>query len=545
MSEGIPLSAGRDGLAVRSAASRGSVMTRGAHRFRESGEIPIRQVHWRIDAVVALASLSLAAGQFFMHRIMSAYDSGVYFGAATQFVSGHLPYRDFVFVQPPGVLALLSPFAIIGKATSTSFGFELARLFSSVWAAAVAVLVSRLLRPYGRASSLLAGLAVALSPVAAYEMTAVKLEVYCLSLSLLAALWVVTAEQREAPSAARRVRAAGLVIGVAGSVKLWAIFSFIALVVCVWGMGRAQVLRFAGWAAAGFVLVAGPFFLLAPSEFIQQVFIAQLFRRQNALGPVSTLSRLTQMTGLKNTPFAPNTPELLFLCGAVILVVVTALRVGGLGSLSDRFFLGASALTVTALLSSREFYGYYGYFVVPLLVGLVVSSVSRICRSSSMKRHSHRSDSDKPRSSANGPVLVGVACLLLVGAGGFGVVNLTRGLTRPVQISLIDQYVPRGSCAIFDDAIEGVLSNRLVSTNPRCPVIVDAGGMSMVLDGKSPLKSASLEHRWQEDFSRAHFVVLAGTRRLGVPWTPALHSWFADRFHLTIDAGSFLIYQRD
>ena len=47
---------------------------------------------------------------------VTQYDDGVYLGAAIRFVSGVLPYRDFVFVQPPGIVVLMSPVALLGRA---------------------------------------------------------------------------------------------------------------------------------------------------------------------------------------------------------------------------------------------------------------------------------------------------------------------------------------------------------------------------------------------------------------------------------------------
>ena len=131
----------------------------------------------RVEGVVAAASLVLSLSQFLTGRLPSAFDSGVYFAASSEFVSGHLPYRDFAFVQPPGGLLLLSPWALIGRWTSLPFAFTLARGCSAVVVAAVAVLVSRLTLSYGHRASLVAGVTTALAPTAVYEMTSVKHEV--------------------------------------------------------------------------------------------------------------------------------------------------------------------------------------------------------------------------------------------------------------------------------------------------------------------------------------------------------------------------------
>jgi hypothetical protein len=44
------------------------------------------------------------------------YDDGVHFAAAMGVIHDLLPYRDFVFLHPPGVLLALAPFAdVLGE----------------------------------------------------------------------------------------------------------------------------------------------------------------------------------------------------------------------------------------------------------------------------------------------------------------------------------------------------------------------------------------------------------------------------------------------
>ncbi|HWD24554.1 MAG TPA: hypothetical protein VG368_03755, partial [Acidimicrobiales bacterium] len=44
---------------------------------------------------------------------LTEYDDGVYFGASLRLIEGVFPYRDFVFVQPPGITVVLAPFAAL------------------------------------------------------------------------------------------------------------------------------------------------------------------------------------------------------------------------------------------------------------------------------------------------------------------------------------------------------------------------------------------------------------------------------------------------
>ncbi len=49
---------------------------------------------------------------------LHAYDDGVYYAGAAALLSGRMPYEEFVFLHPPGILVLLLPFAELGRLTS-------------------------------------------------------------------------------------------------------------------------------------------------------------------------------------------------------------------------------------------------------------------------------------------------------------------------------------------------------------------------------------------------------------------------------------------
>src|SRR5687768_6746171 len=67
----------------------------------------------------------LAAGDALRYPV--DYDEGVYFSAAALLARGVIPYRDFVFVHPPGLLLVLSPAAWLSGVLGPSFAFALAR----------------------------------------------------------------------------------------------------------------------------------------------------------------------------------------------------------------------------------------------------------------------------------------------------------------------------------------------------------------------------------------------------------------------------------
>jgi alpha-1,2-mannosyltransferase len=56
------------------------------------------------------------------------YDQGVYYSASEAVVWGVLPYRDFLFLHPPGILVTLAPLGLVARLTRDSLGLELARV---------------------------------------------------------------------------------------------------------------------------------------------------------------------------------------------------------------------------------------------------------------------------------------------------------------------------------------------------------------------------------------------------------------------------------
>ena len=77
------------------------------------------------------------------------YDDGGYLGAAIRMSQGILPYRDFAFVQPPGILLLMAPAALLSRWTSTVAGLGLARLLTVAASTACIPLAGRLVRHRG------------------------------------------------------------------------------------------------------------------------------------------------------------------------------------------------------------------------------------------------------------------------------------------------------------------------------------------------------------------------------------------------------------
>ncbi|HEX4803712.1 MAG TPA: hypothetical protein VFV14_09380, partial [Myxococcaceae bacterium] len=84
---------------------------------------------WVVMAIAAVGWLLRAfpliqAGPF---GYFIDYDEGVYFASSSLLLRGELPYRDFAFVHPPGLLYCLWPAAGLGIIRDPSIGFAAAR----------------------------------------------------------------------------------------------------------------------------------------------------------------------------------------------------------------------------------------------------------------------------------------------------------------------------------------------------------------------------------------------------------------------------------
>ncbi|HEX6487542.1 MAG TPA: glycosyltransferase 87 family protein [Candidatus Dormibacteraeota bacterium] len=191
-------------------------------------------------------------------------------------VHGTLPYRDFVFVQPPGLALLAAPFAWLSEAIGTRDGLAVLRACTPLLAAANALLAVRIVRPLGTAAMIAAGAVAALFPAELYALRAGLLEpvVDLLCLAGLALLFRTGAW----PVSRRVIVLAGVLFGLAGAVKLTAIVPAAAVLLLAATRPRQRLLPFAAGAAAGFLLPALPFLIEAPDAFYRDVFVAQFGR---------------------------------------------------------------------------------------------------------------------------------------------------------------------------------------------------------------------------------------------------------------------------
>jgi alpha-1,2-mannosyltransferase len=430
---------------------------------------------------VGLLSLGLSLWQLTKPGFFSFYDSGIYLAASIHFISGSIPYRYFVFVHPPGILLLMSPVALISRIFGSHDGFVVARMVSAVVTASNATLLAWLVRYRGRTAMLIAGGGLALLPVASFVSTGVELEPYLICLVLLGSLTVFPFERARAELTTRRLVVGGLFFGAAALVSLWALFPFLALVFCLVPRYRRRVLLLIGSAAAGFVMLALPFYLMAGNNFISQVFGDQLTRVANVTSDGGVISRFITMTGFSNTSLAPTTEEAIVAVGVLLLVVVLAYtrRVGH--ATVDHYLLVASLVSMSALLVAPESYTYYGYFTAPFLLGVFGISLARLGPSMRELLGTKRASKSQRQFGYAVYVLVaGALVVALIAEGTSFYSNYTRtyGYYND-PFYAITNLIPAGSCVVYDQVSYGVFANRLDTSDPNCPSVVDPDAVAM------------------------------------------------------------------
>lgn len=506
--------------------------------------------------VIALTLLGLLLRAYQLTRPgmltgVHQYDDGVYLGAAIRLADGVVPYRDFAFVQPPGIVLLLSPLGLLSKLTGTAGAMAVARVLTVCVGTAAIPLAGLLVRHRGPLAVVLTCGVLAVHPDSIYATSTLLIEPYLVVLCLLGALALF--EGDSVTSSRRRLILAGLAIGAAGAVKAFAIFPAVALlVVCVLAAPWRRALRYAGGVVAGFAVPSLPFILMSPSGFLDGVIGAQYRRTDVTRAPL--LSRLSSLFGISYFRLPPDQIRVAVI--VVVAVVVVCMAASSVISRQrppalDLFALLAAALTVVGFLIPRDYYIHYAAVFAPVLALSLGLGVGRLLTSVSGRW------APAPERAT---VIAAVAALL---AGALIVVMASRDLHREHHwrvhppSAAFARAIPPGACVLTDKASLTIMSDRFISDIPSCPQMVDSLGTDLSLgSADNGLTGAgrvpAVEHAWLSAFRRAQFVWLNCappgaeacdlTTNRRIPWTPPILGYFTAHFHRTGPRG---LYVRD
>jgi hypothetical protein len=494
---------------------------------------------------VGLLGFGMYLWQLTVPEFIQFYDSGVYLAAPIHFVSGVIPYRDFTFLEPPGIIILLSPLGFIGRIWGSHDAFIVGRVVSAFVTALNAGMLAYLIRHRGRVAMLIAGIGLALLPIASFVSSGIRLEPYCICFILIGSLSIFSREEKHGNLTNRDFAIGGLFFGFAALIKLWAFFPFLAMVITLFPRYRHRVFRMVGVSGAVFVSLCLPFFALAPVKFMSQVFVEQLDRKSIPSDTVGIAHRLIFMTGLTSTSLAPTAGEAVFVFAALACLVAVAFWRRVHRDRLDIFLLLAALLSVLAILAAPESYNYYGYFTAPFLLGVVGILIG--CWIAASRDFIHRIPISEPLRRISSWLIVASA----VGLTFSLVLYVTTFYTNYAwangywsrNFNAITRVIPRGSCVVYDQVSYGVYANRLQSSKPGCPSVVDPSGMWMAWGYQLIPPARAFTSEWKSFFEAAQYVVLSHPGAPGIPWDKNLSHWFTKNYQLVSSSSYVHIYK--
>ncbi len=449
----------------------------------------------------------------------------MYFGASVRLLHGVMPYRGFVLVQPPGIVLVLTPLALLARLTHASTGFEAARL------AVVGVLFADFLL-FGRLTRQRQSLALAFGlvvfvfhPSLAFAGQTVLIEPFLLFATLLGMTLLFNGEEFTGSSA--RWVLAGAAFGVAGAFKLLAIVPVAAVAVVALKRRERNGLGFLVGAAATFLLVTLPFLVVAPKRALQDVISAQAGRAN--LAP-SVAARLSAISGFGQH----NAPGLAVAAVAVAvaawLVVVHMRRGLALTTLEIVAVIALVGLVVS-FAAAPSYFDPYAAYAIPFLAILAGSAAQRLLASP-----------------LRAPVfaLVGV---LALGYIGHGVLRVAGEAATPSVAAAVDRVTPPGSCVLTDEPSLLLLANRFSAARGDCPQVVDIYGTELAYghgyaEVVADERYQAVQDIWLDWLRRADEVVFVHLNTATLGWTAEVRAELALRFPVVRHIGTISVFEQ-
>jgi alpha-1,2-mannosyltransferase len=502
----------------------------------------------------SLIALALRLWILFTPGLMSVtqYDDGPYFGSAVRLIHGVLPYRDYAFVQPPGITELMSPAALESYLGGTAWALVIGRFLCVFAGTAAVVLAGLLVRHRGALAVLLTGGIIAIYPPAAASARTVLLEPWLVLFCLAGAVAVFDGDRPTTRT--RRLLWGGVAFGFGGAIKVWAIVPVLVIIVlCLPHVRRAAV--FAGGVAAGFLIPVLPFVIAAPGRFYDDVVVAQLARIGTR---TAAWKRFNSMLG---TPKVLSPTTVVVLAITVVAVVIVAQVAASMVTRRppaplDWFALVSAALIVAMFLWPPYYAAHYAAFLGPFLALSLALPVARLAEGLASRRATggQPAAQDQPAAPAATPWLARAGLIVLglaVLAGAAAqAAPPSRSMARFDVPSVTLRLIPKGSCVLTDSAAYLLIADRFTSDVPGCSQMVDSLGTDLALgDGRRPGSGAgrvpAVSQAWHQAFSTAGWVLLTPKSSVRIPWNPALLAYFHSHFHLVRHVNTYTLYARD
>ena len=506
---------------------------------------------WGIPGVRAaiistsLIGLALRLWILFLPGLMSItqYDDGPYFGSAVRLIHGVLPYRDYAFVQPPGITELMSPAALESYLGGTAWALVMARFLCVFAGTAAVVLAGFLVRHRGALAVLLTGGIIAIYPPAAASARTVLLEPWLVLFCLAGAVAVFDGDWLT--SRTRRLAWGGVAFGLGGAIKVWAIVPVLVIVVlCLPHVRRAAV--FAAGVVAGFLIPVLPIAIAAPGRFYDNVVVAQL-AEDRAADP--RLDALQLDAGHFQDAYSCHRDHAGDHRGGIVIAahIAASFVTRRLPAPLDWFALVSAALIVAMFLWLPYYAAHYAAFLGPFLALSVALPVARLAEGLASRRAAR----DQPVARPATPCRQARRSCSDCRAGGRGRAGgaadaLDGPLRRPaVTLRLIPGRLRAHRLGRLPP------HRRPVQLHvPGCSQMVDSLGTDLALgDGRRPGSGAgqvpAVSQAWRQAFSTAGWVLLTPISSVRIPWNPALLAYFHSHFRMARHVNTYTLYMRD
>lgn len=443
-------------------------------------------------------------------------DVSVYVGGAVRLVHGAVPYRDFVFVQPPGFVLLATPVAALSELIGTRDALAVLRLCTPLLAAACVVMVGQLIRHRGGLATLVACAVMAFFPAELYAIRGPQLEPVLILLCLVGSVLVFSGDRL---AGSRRLAFGGVVFGFAVAVKATAVLPVLVLVVLCSAELRRRLLPFCGGVAAGLSVPTLPFIVLAPAAFFRDTVTTQLARIP-ASGRVSLPVRLADLTGISalGASDVVSIASVIALCGFVLAAFAVSRK---RPTIFEQFALAAALAVALAQLAPALYFQQYAAFMAPFLAIVLGICVERFARTRA----------GRPVLAAAAVPLVALIVAQLSYVASESVPDLARA---------VDAVVPPGGCALSDSPVYLFTADRFQAAGHGCMTMTDPRGTTLALGDTSAEAVAT----WRYAFAHADYVV-TGTPVSDWELPPDAHlpAYVAENFRL-VRSGAVLIYVR-
>lgn len=450
----------------------------------------------------------------------ASYDTAVFLGGAIRLVHGAVPYRDFAFVQPPGLLLLLSPFGLLSEMVGTRRALDALILCTPLLAAANVVLVGRLLRHRGWTACLVACGLLAVCPAVFFALRDGMVEPL---MDLCCLVGLCLAFQGDRLAGPRRLILGGVALGVAATVMLPGLIPALVVVALAARHPRRQLLPLAGGLVAGLGVPSLPFALPSPGGFVDGVFVSQLARVPD-VSRASLGLRAVDLTLGGGQGWAVLVAFVILACAALAaaagLLAPPRRRLASL----EWFALGAAVALLAVQFLTSQYFPHYPAMVAPFLALLLGISAGRLA--------AWRLPRLLPAA------VTGFAVWLLAAQ----VVGVSGLVSLRIPAGHVAGVLPAGACAVADRTYLLVGSDRFVSTRPGCPELVDPRG-TVYANADTPGGAVAA---FSSAITGADYVVVDMSLAAWLPgavYAP-LRAYVGDQFQL-VRVGRLYCYVRD